>query len=79
MCLCHLNVLLEPDSTVVGVAILCDGQVKCNYDTAYIIYPPSRTVPGGLCVIPSSYDQRKMCLVFVRPDTISHCGIKIRY
>lgn len=36
MCLCHLNVLLEPDSTVVGVAILCDGQVKCNYDTAYI-------------------------------------------
>lgn len=67
MCLCHLNLLLEPGNTVVGITVLCDYKVKCNYDMAYVIWPPSRTMLGGLCVIPSSCDQRKMCLVFVRP------------
>lgn len=77
MCLCYLNLLLEPGSTVVGVTVLCDNKDKCNYDMPYVIWPPLRTTLGGLCVILSSCDQRKMCLVLVRPGTISHGAIKI--
>lgn len=59
MYLCHLNVLLEPDSTVIGAAILCDSKVICNCDTGYVICPPLRTVFGGVCVIPSFFMQSK--------------------
>lgn len=71
MYLCHLNLLVETDSAVIGAAVLCDSKVIHNCDTAYVICPPLRTVfGGGLCNSFFLYcDQRRMCPAYARPGT----------